>query len=98
MVDVETERRNRIRLSLGAYQYELAPLSEPYMSDAEWDVLALKINHDMPTGHVVVDDFFKHWVTTDTGQWIHEHPELDKLIVLHLRLQQDKIWRQENDR
>lgn len=83
MADIETERRNRIRLSLAAYAYEFA--SDPIMTDAEFDSLALKINKEVKTGNEILDNFFINVFEPHTGQWIHNHPELDKLKNLYQR-------------
>lgn len=84
-VDVSTERRNRIRLSLAAYAYEIE--NETIMSDAEFDALALSINPKMSTVETncshkdrrrieILDQFWERQFQPDTGMWIHRHPEL----------------------
>ena len=80
---VEVERRNRIRLTLSAYAYERG--WPPIMDDAEWDALALKIRPEMNTDHPVLDAFFRDTFSPDTGQWVHDHPEHDKLERAYLR-------------
>lgn len=82
--EVETERRNRIRLSLAAYGYEFH--ADSFLTDAEFDELAKQIKPELSTGHDVLDKFFREEFGTDTGQWIHKHPELDKLEALYRRL------------
>jgi len=86
--EVEVEIRNRIRLSLAAYEYELGPFKchGLEMTDGAWDRLALSIRPDMTTGHEVIDKFFKEVFGPDTGCWVRRHPELDKLINLYTRL------------
>ena len=81
---VETERRHRIRLSVAAYAYEFDSIS--IMSDADFDSLALQIDPEISTGHVEMDQFFRTEFQPDTGQWIHKHPELDKLQQLYKRV------------
>ena len=76
------ERKNRIRLSLAAYAYEFK--ADSIMSDGEFDELASKINTKMLTGHAIMDKFFAEEFSADTGQWIHDHPELDKLEAIYL--------------
>lgn len=83
-MDIEVERRNRIRLSLAAYSYEIE--SDPFMDDATFDDLAMKINKDVKTGNERMDRFFAECFEPHTGQWIHKHPELDKLKALYVRL------------
>ena len=78
------ERRRRIVLSLAAYAYEVH--SESRMSDAEFDGLALSIDTSIDTGHPVMDEFFRKEFHPHTGQWIHSHPELDKLEALYRSL------------
>jgi len=79
------EIRNRIRICVAAYAYEID--SDPILSDAEFDSLCLKINPDLPTGDKVLDKFFKEEFDPNTGSWIHKHPNLDgiKRIVGILR-------------
>ena len=80
---VERERRNRIRVAVYAYAYELR--DEALISDAEYDVLARSINPAMETGNHALDHFFATRYCADTGQWIHEHPELDKIARIYSR-------------
>lgn len=70
---VEIERRNRIRLSVAAYAYEM--LNETIMSDAEFDALAMKIEPSMSTGHAVLDRFFMAQFDPFTGLWVRKHPD-----------------------
>lgn len=80
---IEVERRNRIMIALYAYAYEFE--SDPLVDDGTFDALALKINKEVDTGHPVMDKFFKEEFEPDTGQWIHKHPELNKLKALHFQ-------------
>lgn len=75
----EVERRNRIRLSVAAYAYEID--SDPVMSDAEFDSLARQIDPMIDTGHAELDLFFLMDFHPDTGLWVRNHPELDKLAA-----------------
>jgi len=70
----EIERRRRIQISVATYAYEIA--DRPLMTDAEWDVLAAKIDRRMGTAHPLVDEFFAREFSPMTGMWIHNHPEL----------------------
>lgn len=81
---IETERRHRIRLSVAAYAYEFDNTS--IMSDADFDELAKQIDPEVMTGHVVLDQFFRTEFQPDTGQWIHKHPELERVKQLYLRV------------
>lgn len=79
--DIENERRNRIRLSLFAYAYEYE--NDPLTSDAEYDKLSYEIRKDMSTSNMLIDNFFMNEFEPHTGQWIHKHPELDKLKAMY---------------
>jgi hypothetical protein len=70
----EIERRNRIRLSVAAYAYEIH--DDPIMADAEFDDLANKINVQKTTSNEIMDDFFREEFSPHTGQWIHKHPNM----------------------
>lgn len=84
--DIETERANRIRLTLAAYAYEYE--SDSIMTDDEFDSLAKKIRPKMSTLEPYhrrtteinrikrLDKFFREEFSTDTGMWIRNHPEL----------------------
>lgn len=74
---INLEIQNRIRLSTAAYMYEYYYCS--IMSDAEFDELAKRVNPNVATGNKLLDDFFKEKFHPDTGMWITEHPEKEKL-------------------
>tara|TARA_R110000868_G_scaffold300126_1_gene560458 strand:+ start:1449 stop:1736 length:288 start_codon:yes stop_codon:yes gene_type:complete len=74
---VEVERRNRIRLSVAAYAYELR--DDSIMTDSEFDNLADMVNVQVVTGNEVMDDFFREHFEPYTGQWIHKHPHKNGL-------------------
>lgn len=75
--EVEKEIRNRIRLSVAAYAYEVH--DDPIMSDHDFDQLALLIDTSVKTGNRKMDNFFKKHFATDTGMWIHNHPQKNGL-------------------
>lgn len=79
--DLETERRNRIRIALAAYAYEYE--NDSIMSDAEYDELSKKIDVSIDTGNKKLDEFFRKEFSPDTGQWIHKHPETDRLAAIY---------------
>ena len=87
---MQVEKRNRIRLSLAAYAYEI--LDHSIMSDFEYDQLSKLINPMVMTDNIVLDVFFMGKFSADTGMWIHEHPELPKLAALFNRLQAAGIY------
>lgn len=78
----EIERRNRIRVALYAYAYEFQ--NDSLVSDSEFDDLCKLINPDMPTGHDLLDEFFRKEFVPDTGMWIHNHPDLEGLERLYV--------------
>ena len=79
--EVEKQRRIRILLSLYAYAYEFKARS--IVSDADYDRLALLVDTSISTGNKKLDNFFKKEYNPYTGQWIHKHPEKDKLEALY---------------
>jgi len=82
MNGINPEIRNRIRLSIAAYAYEYE--DDPIMSDAEFDDLAKSINIEEKTGNRKLDNFFKKHFQPDTGMWIHQHPEKQKLKHIYM--------------
>lgn len=75
------EIRNRIRLSIYAYAYEIK--NESLISDGEFDKMALEIEPDIMTSNEKLDKFFFEEFNPSTGQWIHKHPELEKVAKLY---------------
>jgi len=71
---IELEVRQRIRVSVAAYGYEIA--NKPIMSDATFDWAASQIDRSMGTCHPLLDEFFATQFSPMTGMWIHNHPEL----------------------
>lgn len=84
MQGVCQETRNRIMLSLYAYAYEFENTS--LVSDNEYDKLSYLIDITKKTGNKKLDKFFVEHFNPCTGQWIHKHPELDKLKQRYNRL------------
>jgi len=83
---VEIERRNRIKLSVAAYAYEVH--SDSIMTDAEFDELASKINIAISTENDIMDLYFQKEFSPYTGQWIHKHPNkvgLEKIYTMYYR-------------
>ena len=64
-------------MAVAAYAYEVK--NDPVMSDAEFDALCREIDPDMPTGNRKLDKFFMLHFEPDTGVWVHQHPEIEKL-------------------
>lgn len=82
MKGVNPEIRNRIRVSVAAFAYEIE--NDPIMSDAEFDKLAGQINPDVSTGNDDLDHFFWTFFAPDTGMWVRNHPEIDGLRRIYL--------------
>ena len=80
---IEQERRNRIRVAIYAYAYELR--DESLISDQEYDTLARSIQPNMRTGNDAIDKFFSQHYSADTGLWIHQHPQLERIAELYAR-------------
>ena len=87
---VDKQRRIRIRLALAAYAYEFD--NDSIITDAEFDALADQVIPSIATGHEVMDKFFKDIFIPDTGMWVHNHPELDKLKDLYERLKKVGVY------
>lgn len=77
---VEIERRRRIRLSVWAYAYEIAGCG--IVADAKFDREAYASDPTIITGRL--DDWWFINFSPNTGQWIHSHPEMDKLYNCYL--------------
>ena len=56
-IEYNKEIRNRIRLSVAAYAYEMR--NESIMDDAEYDRLSKEIDVSETTGNKKMDNFFK---------------------------------------
>lgn len=82
---VEIERKMRIKIALYAYAYEIANL--PLVDDATFDAESLKIDPSIDTGNPVLDQFFREQFKPDTGMWIHQHPDLDKIASMFKKAQ-----------
>ena len=80
---INTEIRNRIRLSVAAYAYEYE--NTQIMSDSEFDQLSCMINPNEKTGNRKLDNFFRKHFDPSTGMWIRKHPERRKIAWLYER-------------
>lgn len=78
---VEIETKLRIKLSVAAYAYEIE--DDEIIDDYSYDMLCLKINTDIVTGNSVLDEFFKEHFDPSTGNWIHKHPQLEKIKQIY---------------
>jgi hypothetical protein len=73
----DPEIRNRIRVAVAAYAYEVE--NDPILSDAEFDALCLTINPEADTGNPDTDKFFREEFDPNTGSWVHRHPNKEGL-------------------
>lgn len=85
---MEQERRNRIRIALWAYAYEAG---DPIVEDDVYDKIAKGINTDVTTDRPDIDKFFKENYASNTGMWVYQHPEIEKIKALYQRY--DKYMR-----
>ena len=79
--EVEKEIRLRIKLSIAAYAYEFD--SNSIMTDHDFDHMCLKVNKSLDTGNKKLDKYFRDFFDASTGQWIHMHPELNRIKQLY---------------
>lgn len=73
----EIERRRRIRLTVWAYAYEVFDVS--LVSDERFDSEAKLVDVSVSTGHRQLDAFFRKHFADYTGQWVHKHPDRNRL-------------------
>jgi hypothetical protein len=78
---VEKQVRLRIKLCVAAYAYECENTS--IITDAEFDGMCLLVDLKVATGNKKIDTYFKRYFDHSTGQWIHKHPELNKIRNLY---------------
>lgn len=80
-VKVDKEIQNRIRLCIFAYAYEFE--NETLVSDEDYDKLARQINPTVKTGKEALDKFFAEEFDPNTGMWIYQHPDLERIRELY---------------
>ena len=87
----EIQTRNRIKIAVFAYAYEFK--NDSLVSDAEFDELAkeVKAGLDIGTGNDKLDEFFAKEFVTDSGMWIHRHPELHKVCDMYHTIWKDEV-------
>lgn len=86
---VEVERRRRVRVSLWAYAYEFR--SHSIVPDYIFDVECRQINLRIDTGRPDLDYWFRACFDANTGMWVRNHPELEKLAQLYERLHSESL-------
>lgn len=83
------ETRNRIRLTLAAWAYEVH--ADSIMSDDEFDRLALSIDVRKSTARPDLDEWFRENFNPHTGMWALNHPERDRIEALYQSLRPKPI-------
>lgn len=83
MKTIEEERRDRIRVALWAYAYELQ--ADPLVSDDVFDKVCLEVDLNIKTGHDM-DEWYEENFEPHTGQWIHKYPNLDRLKEIYTNI------------
>jgi len=89
------QRQLRIRLALAAYAYEFE--NDSILSDADFDAMSLMVDTSIDTGAPDLDFFFMESFNPSTGQWIHDHPELDRVKSLYWYLKDIGTFKAEDD-
>lgn len=78
--EIDEQTRLRIQISMAAYAYEI--IDTPIMDDATFDAMAKLIDVSIDTRRPDLDEFFRKEFSPHTGQWIHNHPDIDKIAWL----------------
>lgn len=78
------ETRNRIRVSLAAWAYEVH--NDALLPDHLFDRLALSIDVRKSTARPDLDEWFRDNFSPHTGIWVLNHPERDKIESLYQAL------------
>tara|TARA_Y100000389_G_scaffold204607_1_gene258311 strand:- start:1893 stop:2153 length:261 start_codon:yes stop_codon:yes gene_type:complete len=75
------EIKRRIKLCIAAYAYEVK--NDSIMPDSTFDEECKKVDVTITTGNDKMDKWFKDEFDPCTGQWIHSHPEKNRLEELY---------------
>lgn len=78
---IDAETRLRIRISIYAYAYEYEAVS--LISDGEFDEMCYQVDLSVNTRRSDLDTWFRKNFDPCTGQWIHKHPELNKIKSIY---------------
>lgn len=70
----------RIQVAKAAYAYEID--ANPIMDDGEYDKLASEVDVSIDTRRSDLDLWFRKEFSPHTGQWIWNHPDLEKIAAL----------------
>ena len=74
------ETKNRIRVAAAAYAYEYE--DKRLMTDSDFDTLAESIDLSVDTRRPDLDKWFRKNFKPDTGMWVRNHPEREKLAYI----------------
>jgi len=77
---INTETKNRIKLAVAAYAYEV--LNLPIMTDSDFDALAKKIDLSINTRRPDLDKWFRENFSPSTGMWVLNHPDRRRLDTI----------------
>ena len=77
---INTETKNRIKLAVAAYAYEV--LNDSILTDAEFDALAKAIDLSVNTRRPDLDKWFRANFSPSTGMWVLNHPDRRRLDTL----------------
>lgn len=74
------EKGLRIRLAVWALAYER--YNHSFVPDDVYDQMSLKVDLSTPTDRPDLDEWYSNNFNVSTGQWVHTHPEIDRLHML----------------
>jgi hypothetical protein len=88
------EKAKRIRVAVWACAYELFNTS--LVDDYTYDKLCKEINLEKVTDRPDLDRWFKENFSPDTGLWVHQHPDLDRLeeICHNIIMEKDRAYKE----
>jgi len=86
---MEKQTKLRIKLSVAAYAYEFE--NSEIMSDADFDKMCLAVDTSIKTNRKDLDAFFKKEFDPSTGQWIHKHPEINKIKEIYNKYYKERL-------
>lgn len=74
------QKRWRIQVAVWACAYEIADAS--LVDDFKFDQTCLKIDTSISTDNPELDEWFRNNFDPSTGQWIHDHPHLERIAEI----------------
>ena len=81
------ENKSRSKLCIAAYAYEIK--NDSIMPDITFDEECKKVDVTITTGNDKMDKWFRDEFDPCTGQWIHSHPEKNRLEELYQKYYAD---------